>query len=156
MIPMKLIYKEAHNAKWTGLPWDERLGMTSLAAVEAANIHDPEKGKYSTIATTFIRNKFRSEVTRTKVRMKYDGVQASILTEDQIPAAKLPDTERTAIFKDMLEKLSDDGKELADHALHPSKSVVAAGVTLKSLREFMEWDTMRFSAAVAEIRNILN
>lgn len=156
MIPMKLIYKEAHGARWTGLPWDERLGMASLAAVEAASIHDPEKGRYSTIATTFIRNKFRSEVTRTKVRMKYDGVQASILTESQIPAAKLPDTEEQTIFRDMLEKLSDDGRELADHALHPSKSVVAAGVTLKSLREHMSWDKPRFDAAVAEIRNILN
>lgn len=155
MIPMKLIYKEAHAARWTGLPYDDRLGMASLAAVEAAAVHDPDKGTYSTVATTFIRNKFRSEVTRQKVRMKYDGVQVSILTESQIPAAKLPDTERTTIFRDMLDKLSPDGKELADHALHPSKGVVAAGVTLKSLREFMEWDASRFNVAVAEIRDIL-
>lgn len=89
--------------------------------------------------------------------MKYDGVQVSVLTEDQIPAdTKIPDTERMIIFRDMLEKLSQDGKELADHALHPSKSVVKAGVTLKSLREHLGWDKPRFDAAVAEIRDILN
>ena len=154
MIPMKLIYKEAHGARWTGLPYDERLGIASLAAVEAEAVHDPERGKFSTLATTYIRNRFRTEVTKHGIRMKYDGVQVSCLLPSQIPAAKLPGAEETIIFRDQLEKLSDDGRALANHALHPSKEVVQQKVTLKSLRDFLGWDTVRFNSAVAEIRSI--
>lgn len=141
--------------KWTGIPYDERLGIASLAAVQAAKRHDPEQGRFSTLATTFIRNSYISEVRKHQTRMKYDGVQVSILTEDQIPADQnTPDIERAVIFKDALSKISEDAQTLANHALHPRKSMIDQGVTKKALQNFLGWNSARFNAAVSEIKSI--
>jgi len=156
MIDMKLIYSEAHKARWTGIDYDERLGMASLAAVEAEKNWNPEKGALSTLIVTYIRNAFRSEVSRHQTRMKYDGIQASILTEDQIPEADSPNAERALIFRDQLARLPEDGKVLAALALRAPRGIrrgknVLSGIQ-SHLRENHGWTNHRFQTACTQIR----
>jgi len=151
-----LIYKEAHRARWTGIDFDDRLGMAALAAVEAQAKHDPNRGAVTTAATIYIRNQFKNEVAKHQTRMKYDGVQVSVLLESQIPACEhTPDPERQVIFRDQLEHLGDDAKQLVNLALHTPKCATGKGNVLGAIQRHLGWNNYRFQKACTEIRDIL-
>ena len=157
---MNLIYQQAHRASWTGIDLDERIGMASLAAVEAEQKYDPSRGRLSTLIVTSILNRFRSEVDRGRTRMKYDGVQASCLEPSQIPAADVPDPERQTIFRDALSKLPPDAQRLVNIALHTPKEAVKArnGNVLAEIRKKLKacgWTDYRFQNAVKAVREVL-
>lgn len=158
---MKLIHKEAWRAGWTGIEFDERVGMGALAAVEAERKHDPDRGMLSTLVVTSIRNAYKGEVAKHRTRMKYDGIQASILLPNQIPAADTPDPERQAIFRDSLEKLPEDGRHLVNLALHTPKGVRLQKDknVLKALQDHLQqvegWAPWRIAAATAAVRGAL-
>lgn len=161
MDDMKLIYREAHRASWTGLEFDERVGIASLAYAEALRNHDADRGRLSTLAVTYIQNAFRSELAKLKTRYKYDGIQASTLLPSQIPACtKTPDPEQTCIFRDQLNKLEGDAGTLATLALHTpkrvaNKTVGGDGNILRNLQQHLGWNNNRFYKAAGAVRAIL-
>jgi len=157
MVPIKLIYKEAHRAAWTKLPWDDRLGIASLAAVEAEQHFDPARGALSTLLVTAIRNALQNEVSKNRTRHKYDGVQVSCLLESQIPADHhIPCPERQAIFRDELEHLGEDAKAVVNLALHtpPATRNKKPINILKGIQDRLGWPPHRFYSAVNEVKAI--
>lgn len=156
---MGLILREARRAGWTGLDWDERVGMASLAACEAENAYDSNRGALSTLIVNSIRNSFRDYQRKEQTRFKYDGVQASCLQPSQIPAADTPDPERRAIFIDSLTKLPKDGQRLATMALAAPYMPGRDGRNvLRVLQDTLHdegWSRPRFQQAVRDVREVL-
>lgn len=151
-----LIYKEAHRARWTGIDFDDRVGIAALAAVEAQANHNPDRGAVTTLATCYIRNQFKNEVAKHQTRMKYDGVQVSTLLESQIPACEhTPDPERQTIFRDLLAKLGEDAKQVVNLALHTPKCAKGKANVLGAIQQHLCWNNYRFQKACNEIRGIL-
>jgi hypothetical protein len=159
---MNLIYKEVHRARWTGMDFDERLGIASLAAVEAERRWNPNRGQLSTLIVHAIRNTFKTEMAKYKTRMKYDGIQASCLEPSQIPAADSSNPERQAIFRDQIAKLPEDSRLLANLALHTPRKVAQGhdGNVLRGLqrqlRQDRGWTTYRFRKACEQVRDLLS
>ena len=158
MVEMKLIYSEAHKARWSGLEFEERMGIASLAAVQAERSWDPDRGQLSTLTVTAIRNAIRNAAAENLRRMTYDGIHVSTLLPSQIPPADSPNPERQAIFRDGLAKLPRDAKLLANLALHTPKAGKEGGDknVLRSLKEHLRknegWGERKFRRNCERVR----
>jgi hypothetical protein len=153
-IELGLIHKEARSSQWSGIEYAERIGIASLAAVEAERNWNPDRGQLSTVTTTYIRNALRNEAAKHKTRMKYDGVQVSCLLPSQIPAATLPETESVVVFRDQLTKLPTDARIVASMLLR-SKDTKHALRDTKALLKNKGWSVRRVQSAVNEVREVL-
>ncbi len=151
---MPLVYKEAKRAGWTGLPFESRLSIASLKAVEANNDWVPEFGALTTITTHYIRNAFINLNSKEKTRQKYDGIQASALLPSQIPAADSPNAERAVVFFDNLNHISNDAKFLVNKILHTDE---IKDLGLKSIQEHMcshyAWSLNQWQEACSQIKS---
>lgn len=153
-IELGLIHKEARSSQWSGIEYEDRIGIGCLAAVEAERNWNPDRGQLSTVATTYIRNALRNEAAKHKTRMKYDGVQVSCLLPSQIPAAALPETEKVVVFKDQLAKLPTDAKIVANVLLQ-SKDTKHALRNTKDVLRNKGWSVRRVQNAVNQVRSVL-
>ena len=153
-ITPNLLHSVARSPQWAGIEYDERIGIAGLAAVEAENDWDPDRGQFSTIAVTYIRNALKNEVAKHQTRMKYDGVQVSCLLPSQIPAADMPNAERTVMFHDEIAKLPTDARIMAAMLLNSSAIKSTLKETKKKLR-IAGWSARKVQKACDEIRSLL-
>lgn len=154
-IEMPLVYSEAKRASWTRLPFESRLAIASLKAVEANQAWIPELGKLSTITTHYIRNAFANCHAKEKTRQKYDGIQASTLLPSQIPAADTPNAERAVVFFDSLNHLSEDAQFIVNKILNTDE---IKDLRLKSIQTHMiavcGWTQRQWVVACNEIKSL--
>ena len=161
---LRLIYKEAHRARATGLEFADRVCVAALAALEAEKAYDESKGAaLNTLIVTYIRTALRRETRKYMHRVKYDGVQVSCLTKKQLRVpANVPNPEQQAIFRDSLEKLPKDAKTLVNLALHTPRAHVEGPRpqvnVLSTIRQQLlrqGWTTRRWLRALSDVKAIL-
>jgi len=153
-ITPNLLHSVANSPQWAGIEYDERIGIAGLAAAEAERNWNPDRGQFSTIAVTYIRNALKNEVSKHRTRMKYDGMQVSCLMPSQIPAANTPDVERTVILRDNIAKLPQDARQMAMMLLK-SNGGKSALKEAKAQFRATGWSVRRVQKACNEIRALL-
>jgi hypothetical protein len=153
-ITPNLLHSVARSPQWAGIEYDERIGIAGLAAVEAERNWNPNRGQFSTVAITYIRNALKNETAKHQTRMKYDGVQVSCLLPSQIPAAEMPDVERTVMFRDKIAKLPPDAKVVAAMLLNATATKHSLQDAKRKLRA-AGWSVRKVQKACNEVRALL-
>lgn len=105
----KLIFKLAHNySSTTGIEYDELVSAANEEFVKCLKTYDSEKAKFQTYLTWKVRGLF---LEMSRKRNVQNNRQCS-LEEANLINQSLPEPEDILFFKEILEELSSDAKEV--------------------------------------------
>lgn len=105
-----------------GLDYDDIVSEGNLAYVNAVNTHDPSRGPFKTHLRTCIENSAKNYIANVNYQ-KREMPRVSI--KEDMSSGQSPDPLSTLIFKEVIENLSDEAREVVDIVLDCPSDLVA-------------------------------
>jgi hypothetical protein len=155
----KLIYARAWSyCRTTGLPVEDFISEGNIIFCKAAQKHKPKHGAFSTYLTTALNNRFYNYALQEWREVHLAELDLSIPTDTHTMV------ERGTAFKQMVDGLSDEAKQIVAIFMHFPGELIEFGEQLKpkfvrgKLTRFLRaygWSHGKIERSYNELRGVL-